>query len=247
MHFAIDTHSHFNDGHPFDHAVDRFTTLTPEFLRKEYDACHVAAGCFSSFGSVCSTQGICGENEIARELSEQYPWFYFWTVVVPDQPETFEQAKRLLEHPKCVGIKIHPPYHGYKIADQGDKIFSFAADLGATVLMHPDGPEAVSEFANKYRDCRIIYAHFGDLECLERAKYGNVFTDTGTVGAIRNNVLEEFVAKAGSERILFSTDTYSCSAMRGRIEFGRISQADKENILWKNAQRLFPKLRSVVG
>ena len=43
----------------------------------------------------------------------------------------------------------------------------------------------------------------------------------------------------GSEKILFGTDTYSFAFQFGRIALSDLSLADKENILWKNATRLF--------
>jgi predicted TIM-barrel fold metal-dependent hydrolase len=45
----------------------------------------------------------------------------------------------------------------------------------------------------------------------------------------------------GSEKILFGTDTYSFAFQFGRIALSDIPLKDKENILWKNAIRLFPK------
>ncbi len=43
------------------------------------------------------------------------------------------------------------------------------------------------------------------------------------------------------DRILFGTDTYAAGAQKGRIEYALISKDDKENILWKNAEKLFEK------
>jgi predicted TIM-barrel fold metal-dependent hydrolase len=45
----------------------------------------------------------------------------------------------------------------------------------------------------------------------------------------------------GSEKILFGTDTYAFSFRFGRIALAALSLDDKENILWKNAGRIFDK------
>lgn len=50
------------------------------------------------------------------------------------------------------------------------------------------------------------------------------------------------VEKVGSEKIFFGTDTYSCGFQTGRILFARIRDKDKENILYLNAKRHFPKI-----
>jgi len=60
------------------------------------------------------------------------------------------------------------------------------------------------------------------------------------MASIRNNVVEYAVEKLGSQRILFATDTYAAGFHRGRIEYGRLRDEDKENILFRNALRLFP-------
>jgi len=63
--------------------------------------------------------------------------------------------------------------------------------------------------------------------------------DTSGMASLKNMLIEYAVSQIGSERILFGTDTYSAASQRGRIEFALISDQDKENILVKNATRLF--------
>ena len=60
-------------------------------------------------------------------------------MIDPRIQESFDQAEKLLKTPKCVGIKLHPPYHGYSLDEYGDEIFSFAASFRTTVLIHPQG------------------------------------------------------------------------------------------------------------
>ena len=45
-------------------------------------------------------------------------------VLHPLQPQTFDQARRMLQRPKCVGIKIHPEEHCYPIVEHGRAIFA---------------------------------------------------------------------------------------------------------------------------
>ncbi len=40
---------------------------------------------------------------------------------------------------------------------------------------------------------------------------------------------------------LFGTDTYACSFQLGRVALARLTHADKENILYKNAMKMFPE------
>ena len=46
----------------------------------------------------------------------------------------------MLKSKKCVGIKLHPVLHEYMLAEQGEKIFSFAKKYSAIVQIHPEKP-----------------------------------------------------------------------------------------------------------
>ena len=108
--------------------------------------------------------------------------------------------------------------------------------------------ELIESFADKYPDVTFIMAHLGsysvsDSIAIEKAKHGNVYADTSGIASSKNLVIEYTVGRVGSERILFGTDTYATGFQRGRIEYALISEEDKENILRKNAERLFKQLR----
>ena len=47
-------------------------------------------------------------NTDAAHAVEANSALRFWTIVDPRVPESYEQSDRLLGHPGCVGIKIHP-------------------------------------------------------------------------------------------------------------------------------------------
>jgi len=69
----------------------------------------------------------------------------------------------------------------------------------------------------------------------------NIYTDTSGGASNLNNVLEYAYERVGSEKILFGTDGYSAEFQYGRIALSRLPYGDKENILYRNAMRLFPK------
>ena len=159
--------------------------------------------------------------------------------------DTFLQAEKLPRDPRVLGIKIHPTFHQYELMEYGDRIFQFADAHKAVVLMHPvmtpEGMAQTAHFAEKYPDVKLIVAHLCSLEHIELLKnHENIYTDTSGGASNLNNVLEYAVEQAGSEKILFGTDGYSAEFQFGRVALSRIAQADKENILFKNAQKLFP-------
>lgn len=244
---AIDCHSHFDHGAVHDRNPEEpeLQLCTIPALRKQYQRVGIQKAAFSSFASVLSPEEVTEENELLFALSQEEDWIYQWVVIDPRDPETFRQADRMLSSSKCLGIKIHPSYHGYDIMECGDRIFEFANLKKAVVLMHPQHVEKMPSFADRYPDMKLIIAHLGTrahIDAIRRAKHGNIYTDTSGKNSYLNNVVERAVSEVGSEHILFGTDTYSAAFQYGRILFAGISQQDKENILFRNALRLFPKL-----
>jgi predicted TIM-barrel fold metal-dependent hydrolase len=246
----VDIHCHFNHGSTLDIAENPLSCTDIRFLQESYRHMGIAWGGISTFASVYhpNGEGVAESNRWLFDFTQREDWVRQWVVVDPRIPESFQQAKTMLESPKTLGIKIHPVFHQYDLAQYGDEIFSFANDLDAVVLMHPvmtpEGMEQVSHFADKYPNMTLILAHLCSeehVDVIQNAKNGNVYTDTSGSASYLNNVLEYAVDRIGSEKILFGSDNYSLEFQFGRVALSRISFADKENILYKNARNLFPK------
>ena len=245
---AIDIHCHFNHGGKFDTDESEDYICNLEFLRKEHTrlSVHVCAMA-GTFSAVLSYQLVKQENEYLYKLSQEDPFVYQWVVIDPRNENTFKQAEIMLKSNKCLGIKIHPEFHKYPLKDYADKIFSFANDRGAIVLSHPTF-DYMFEDVDKYSDMKVIIAHLGTgqgyyVPIIRNAKHQNIYADTSGSASSKNNVIEYTVRQVGSGKILFGTDSYSCAFQRGRIDYADISEEDKENILYKNALKLFPKLK----
>ena len=246
MDFIFDAHCHFNHGVPGDTKEDALYRTDLQFLQEEHKQANIASCGMCSFSSVLSDQRVYEENAYAAEIAQRERWFYQWVVVDPRQPKLYRQAEELLKLDKTLGIKIHSPCHGYSITDYADEIFAFADIQHTTVLMHPDDIPAMSTFANKYPNMRLIIAHLGSVEhvdAITNAVHGNIYTDTSGIASSKNNVLEYAVEKIGSEKILFGTDTYAAGFQVGRVQYASIAQEDKRNILYRNAMRLFPQVQ----
>ncbi len=244
---AIDIHTHINHGSPFDTSMagrEESYNCTLDFLLREYDACNIACGAFSTFAGVISDRVVCAENDYMYALSKENPRVYQWVVIEPRQDDTFLQADKMLSSEKCLGIKIHPGAHGYDIRAYGDKIFGYANEKEAAVVMHPQCLDSLAELADKYPKMKLIIAHVygkGHVDAALGAKHKNIYVDTSGSGSFSNNIIEYATEKLGSEKILFGTDTYSSASQYGRIVYARISEKDKVNILRDNALRLFPQ------
>lgn len=90
-----------------------------------------------------------------------------------------------------------------------------------------------------YRFARVMYPLFD--------KCPNLYSDMAVFMGYR--AVKEFTSHFGAERLLFSTYMpFNEGAMNvGLLAYADISQADKEKIAYKNAERLFDKRRSGDG
>ena len=240
---AIDIHSHINHGSLYDSDETDIYSARLERLLKLNAAAGVGAMFCSTFASVLHTQTVAEENEYMYNIALENKNVYQWVVIEPRSEQTFEQARNMLMTGKCVGIKLHPPCHGYSLSEFGDRIFSFASEFGTAVQIHPESsPDHILPFADKYPDISFIMAHLGSssyADAIGKAKHHNVYADTSGIASSNNHILEYTINRVGSDHILYGSDTYAPGFQRGRIEFSPISDTDKQNILRDNARRLF--------
>lgn len=242
---AIDMHTHINHGSPYDTDTRSGYSADLDDLLKINRGAGIEKMFACTFASCLSTEGIVEENEYMHKLIDEVECLYQWVVIDPRIEETLHQAERMLQHKKCVGIKLHPLYHKYSLEAHGDTIFSLAARHKAVVLIHVEKEATyILPMADKYPDVTFIVAHLGGeayVDAVEFAKHKNVYTDTSGIASSNNLMVEYAHSRIGADRILFGTDTYSAAFQRGRIEFALIPQEDKRKILRDNALRLFEK------
>lgn len=128
-----------------------------------------------------------------------------------------------------------------------------------------NSPQHVERLANRYPNARLLMGHsgFGDWEfsaALAR-DFPNVYLDltavyashdfsvlpagSGTPSALGsalhvNGVIEYFVQVAGSHKVLLGSDLpwYSPHYAAGAVIYARLPDADRHNILHRNAERL---------
>lgn len=240
---AIDSHTHVNHGSMRDSSEGECYTAHLDKLLKMNEAANIGKMFCSTFASVLNSECIEEENEYMFQLAQKVDCLYQWVVIDPRNDKTFKQAERMLEDSKCVGIKLHPVYHKYSLEEYGDKVFSFASEHHAIVLIHPEkAADYILPFADRYSNVRFIMAHLGNksyVDAIANAKNGNVYTDTSGMASSQNMVIEYAVERVGAEHILFGTDTYAAGFQRGRVEYALISQQEKENILRNNIEKLF--------
>jgi predicted TIM-barrel fold metal-dependent hydrolase len=193
-------------------------------------------------------------NDEAWEVVSQTPGLLQYVIVNPLQPQTYDQARRMLHQRKCVGIKLHPEEHRYPIKDHGRALFAFAAEHRAVVMVHSGEalsmPEDFALFANEFPQVKLLLAHIGcghdgdqshQVRGIQMSRHGNIYADTSSAQSITPGLIEWAVAQVGADRVLFGTDTplYSTAMQRARIDQADLSDAQKKLILRENAIQLF--------
>lgn len=254
---AIDVHSHYG---PYLHAqnelVKKLMSGTVEDILKYNKTANIKYSIVSPMRAMTPRGG--GDpvpaNEDAAKVIAGTKGLFQWVVIDPLKPETFKQAERMLQLPKCIGIKIHPEEHLYPIKEYGKKIFEFAARYKTVVETHSGEQNSLPmdyvEFADEYPEVTLILSHLGcgwdndlshQVRAIQKSKHGNIYTDCSSANSIIPNLIEWAVEETGSRKIFFGTDTpvYFAPMIRARIDHAYINYEDKLNILYRNVQRIF--------
>lgn len=254
---AIDVHAHYGDYRRRNHheMTNFFYSGDARTVAARAEACNIAWTVVSPFSGLFlrgEADAFAGNEEASRVVPET-DGLLQWVIVDPTRPATYEQAQRMLDHPRCVGIKIHPEEHVYPIREHGHPIFEFAARHDAVVLTHSGQenslPADIVPFANDHPNVRVILAHIGcsdtsdrtlQVRGIQQARHGNVYADTSSAQSITPKLIEWAVREVGVDRILFGTDTpiYSTAMQRARIDGAELDDDDKKRILRDNAVEL---------
>lgn len=127
------------------------------------------------------------------------------------------------------------------------KILDAAGRHHMVVSYHtmPDEQEEMTRMVAEHPDVTFVAAHPGERENfmkhLERMeRYDNLYLDLSGTGIFRYGLVAYGVGRVGSGRFLFGTDYPICNPRMyvQAIYQESISEADRENILHKNAERI---------
>ncbi len=253
---AIDVHGHFG---PYDRGLgtraDKFMSASAAEVAQRGAACGIDITIMSAIHGLIPYRGnaVLG-NADAERTANDHPAIRFWSIIDPRIAESYEQTDRLLAHPRCMGIKIHPHAHEYEIREFGPAIFGFAAERNAVVLTHSGDvgsyPEDFVPFVDRHPGVQLILAHLGNsddgsvmrqVHAIQHARNDNLYVDTSSARSMFSGLIEWAVEQIGHKRILFGSDTplYWAGAQKGRIETAEIGEDSKRAILAGNAYRLF--------
>jgi predicted TIM-barrel fold metal-dependent hydrolase len=196
--------------------------------------------------------GTTGNDLTARFVAQHPDRLIGFAYVSPCMPaQMIPELARAIDELGCRAIKLYPPYTPWALHEAPwHPIYEFANERGLAIIFHT-GPEPqsfpkwISEIAGDYPQANFVAGHAGNTP-QERAqsidaaqRYPNVYLETCSTFRTPG-VIEQLVAEAGADRVLFGSDT---PLMDPRPQLGKIITADiaddaKRKILGLNAQRL---------
>lgn len=188
-------------------------------------------------------------NAKMAEAIEGHPELLGYVTV---NPNYFDASCRELEKyykkPNFVGAKIHPSYARRPInAPQTRALVRKIAEYGKPLLIHTYGAGTPGQILDLAGDCPnlpIIMGHGGADAWREAAEVvrqsENVYMEFCCSG-LETDKVRRSIGIAGDQKILFGSDLdlIHPAFIAGCYEEAKLSRAEMENILYKNASRIF--------
>ena len=147
------------------------------------------------------------------------------------------------------GFKLHPRGENFDPLDKGlARIFEVIEKTSKPVIIHSrkennqnTDPDRIIELANIYPKISFVFAHFAndsDAFFSRLRKLENAYVDTSIVSS--PFIIERRVREITSKRIIFGSDhPFSDQEIELlKVEKANISGEEKEDILYKNAEKL---------
>jgi predicted TIM-barrel fold metal-dependent hydrolase len=192
------------------------------------------------------------DNEHVRTVVESIPSAYALVWSNPRLPGYLEEAERFLEHPKFLGIKLHPLIDGYHPNDASvHPLLELAGERGMPVLIHSGHPIftlpwSIEELAVNFPAVNVVLAHMGhgnvvyinaSIDIAERNP--NVYLETS--GMPMHTKIREAVERVGVERVLYGSDVplHHPAVEILKVRVSGLEPEPIERVLGANARRLF--------
>jgi len=193
-------------------------------------------------------------NPVIVEAARAHPGrFLAYLSVNPNYPRELAEDVAGLDQrdSSIVGIKMHPGWHEYPLSGPNyAPAFEWAQANRFPILSHTwghsptCGPQEVRKVAERYPDVPFLMGHscFGEFEEAIHlaATFPNVYLELTAAYRV-SGLIERMVAIAGSTKVLFGSDLpwFDEHFGIGCIIMSHISDDDRRNILYRNAERVF--------
>jgi predicted TIM-barrel fold metal-dependent hydrolase len=192
------------------------------------------------------------DNRMVMEVVERVPGAYglFWAN--PRVPGFLDDALELLEHPRFLGVKMHPLLDGYHPADPTlTPLYRALAERGLPALIHCGHPIftlpwSIEEGVAPFPDMPVVLGHMGHGNIVYinaaidiAARRPHVFLETS--GMPMHTKIREAVDRVGPDRVLYGSDApfHHPSVELEKVRVSGLPPDLVERVLGANAVRLF--------
>ncbi|HWQ56013.1 MAG TPA: amidohydrolase family protein [Bryobacteraceae bacterium] len=230
------------------------TRNMPEFVAY-LDKCGVRRGVISSARSNTAktpADYIAGNRECAK-YAEKYRGRFRPSCVVT--PFRIDEALREIEECHKLGFRWLGEFCNYMTGYRYDtpewaQVMQLAAKLNMVIQIHTTAAE-MRALAEAFPRNTIVFPHLGgnQKDIADRiatvAAHKNCSIDISGSGVERVGILEKAVKEIGSDRVLYGSD-FTINEPAGVIERVRhafLTEEDRENILFRNVERLLARVR----
>lgn len=192
------------------------------------------------------------DNAYVREVVESVPGAYGLVWANPRTPGFAEEAASFLDHPRFLGVKLHPLLDGYHPNDPiVHPLYELLVERDLPVLIHCGHPIftlpwSIEEAIVAFPRAKVILGHMGHGNIVYinasidvAARNPNVYLETS--GMPMHTKIKEAVERVGPDRVLYGSDA-PFHHPRVEIEKVRVSGLDEdlvERVLCRNGPELF--------
>lgn len=193
-------------------------------------------------------------REIRRAVKEHPDRFFGLRRVNPRHSDALAKVEEAIAEHGMKGIMLHPHWDTYLADDKRiDALFERIRALGlrVPVLMYSGDipytmPAQIADVAVRFPDIPVIMGHMAKTEVYQHAvasalRSPNIYLETS--GCNITNIIEDAVRKVGADRVLFGSGWPGMSphAELSKIDRLKLSQEEKEKLLWRNLDSLMSK------
>jgi predicted TIM-barrel fold metal-dependent hydrolase len=167
-------------------------------------------------------------------------------------PTYVDEVARWLEHPKIIGIKLHPLADGYDPTwPMMDPLYELAAARDAALLFHTGHefgslPWLIEKAARRHPRARFVMAHMGlhsmvyvdaAIEAAERTP--NLYVDTAAMPFIWK--VKEAVKRIGEDRVMYGSDApfFDPRIELEKIRMAGLTERQLERVFATNALEVY--------
>lgn len=247
----IDVHAHYGKW-PFPILRESESDLLHILRENEIDICIVSSSKAIQYDFQAGNQDLI-------PLLERNPALYGYIVLNPNYiAESEKEIEKYYQHPKILGIKMHPIYFGLPIdAKNNMHIIQVAEQFRLPMLIHTydkgdTNPNRLLRVREKCPEIPIIMAHMGGNNWHEgiavAEQTNNIYLDP--ICSIFNaDKIREAIDRIGAHRMVFGTDTTLMhpALIIGMYQGANLTEQEQKLIFCQNALTLFPKLAKAIA